>query len=341
MNKLYILFALITLAFTAQTAPVGSGFSYQGQLTDGGTPANGSYDIIIDAYKLASGGTILASQTFNGVSVNAGLFNIPQVDFGEALYDGSEIWLEISVRTAGSGSFFPLSPRQRMAATPYAVQAEYLSGTGASTNDLLQFDGSDWIPTAVSLSPWTKVGTKVSYTGGRVGIGTSNPNSTLHISSSATDDPFRAQIGGATKFVVKNNGGMSIGINANPPANGLYVEGDAKQNANSNGMMKYLVFAFCTSGVSNGSFTGPALINRAVNNVNSGTISIADGSSEGQCDITFPSNISTRYWQTSITGTDPNLGGHCNRISSTTMRCYGVKLSNGNPRAVNLMLTVY
>ncbi len=324
-------------------APIGSGFTYQGQLTDGGVPANGQYNIQIALMLTETGGPVaLAIREFQTVQVTNGLFTIPDVDFGSAFFDGTQYWLQILVKLSSDPGFHQaLLPRQKLSAVPYAVQADFLAANGASTNDLLQFDGTDWVASATALSPWTKVGTKVSYTGGRVGIGTSNPNATLHISSSPTDDPFRAQIGSATKFVVKNNGGMSIGVNANPPVDGLYVHGDAKQDANSSGFIKYLVYAFCTNGVSGGSFTGPSQINRSKNNVNGGSITIANGPNEGQCDITFPSTISTRYWQTSITGLDPNLGTHCTNISSTKLRCYGIKLSNGNPRAVNLMLTVY
>ena len=335
------LIILLFISSSALCVPVGTGFSYQGELNDGGNPANGDFDFIFSLFHSETGGSLIISIPVYGVTVTNGIFTIQDIAFNSSYFDGQALWMEINVRTSPSGSYTTLTPRQIIQSVPYAVQAEYLSGTGASTNDILQFDGSDWIPSSAALSPWSKVGTKVSYTGGRVGIGTTNPNSTLHVSSTASDDPFRVQIGSATKFVVKNNGGMSIGVNAAPPNNGLYVHGDAKQDANSNGMIKYLVYAFCTDGTIGGAFTGPSLINRSVNNVNSDSISIANGVNDGECVITFPSNISSRFWQASVTGTDPNRGAHCTENTSTSLRCYGVKLSNGNREVVNLMLTVY
>src|SRR5207253_9023580 len=41
--------------------PVGSGFTYQGRLLDGGNPANGSYDFQILLYDAAVGGNEVGS----------------------------------------------------------------------------------------------------------------------------------------------------------------------------------------------------------------------------------------------------------------------------------------
>jgi flagellar hook assembly protein FlgD len=62
-------------------------------------------------------------------------------------------------------------------------------------------------------------------TAGQVGIGTTAPGARLHINSAAGTDALRVQINGATKLLVHSAGGVSIGANINPPANGLYVAG--------------------------------------------------------------------------------------------------------------------
>jgi hypothetical protein len=65
------------------------------------------------------------------------------------------------------------------------------------------------------------------YYSGNVGIGNDAPNSRLHISSLATEDPFRVQIGGSSRLFVSRNGGVSIGtFEDNPPSRGLYVYGN-------------------------------------------------------------------------------------------------------------------
>ncbi|MEE4331052.1 MAG: hypothetical protein V2J10_09300 [Wenzhouxiangella sp.] len=64
--------------------------------------------------------------------------------------------------------------------------------------------------------------------GGGVGIGTNNPSDLLHISAPDNTDAMRIQIGGQTRFRVHDNGGVSIGVNATPPAGGLLVRGDVR-----------------------------------------------------------------------------------------------------------------
>jgi len=60
---------------------------------------------------------------------------------------------------------------------------------------------------------------------GLVGIGTTSPNSKLHVNSSSGQQAIRAQVNGATKFLVHNKGGVAIGSGDVPPPNGLYVAG--------------------------------------------------------------------------------------------------------------------
>ena len=345
MKKTIEIIALILLTMTINTtmaATVGSGFSYQGELYDNGVPANDEYSFQIALVTAETGGTIITAVQFPNIQVVNGLFNIDDLDFGNTALDGTQYWLHVEVKKSSNpGSHTSLSPRQRLSAVPYAVQAEFLAANGATNGEILQFNGTYWVAQDSSaISAWDFDNNSVT-TDKLVGIGTTNPNATIHISAAANDDPLRVQIGSATKFVVKNNGGMSIGVNGSPPTNGLYVQGDAKQLSSANGLLKYMVYAYCTDGLFDGNFTGPALINRSINNVNSSNINIANGADDGECVITFPSNISQRFWQTSVTGTDVNRGAHCTSNTSTSLRCYGVKLSNGSREVVNMMVLIY
>lgn len=63
-------------------------------------------------------------------------------------------------------------------------------------------------------------------TAGRVGIGTISPTELLHLNSATGKNPMRVQVNGATKFFVGSGGGVAIGANTTPPANGLYVAGN-------------------------------------------------------------------------------------------------------------------
>lgn len=344
-NKtIIILLIIISINAHAVGDSIGSAFSYQGELLDSGSPANGDYNIRIALMLTEFPGPFAVTfRDFPTVEVTNGLFNIPEVDFGDAVYDGTEYWLLLLVKKSDDpGSHTALEPRQRLSAVPYAVQAEFLAANGASNGDVLQFDGSNWVGQAVTTtpSPWTVTGSQVSYTSGSVGIGTGSPNAALHVSADAADDPLRIQIGSATKFIVKNNGGMSIGVNGSPPENGLYVHGDVKQKGDKNGIMKYMVKFYCSD---DNSTVG---INRQVNNINSSLITISSGFSSAECFVVFPTDISQRYWQvgaiTGSLGSDGfNIGANCKIFNNTTLVCTGVKLSNGNRRATSMMLLVY
>ena len=109
-----------------KAAPVGSDFTYQGQLSDAGVPANGNYDFEFALYTAASGGTAVDTIDVDDLSVSAGLVNA-NLDFTAVPYDGQALWVEVRVRPgASNGSYTALAPRQALSAAPYALFA--LSG---------------------------------------------------------------------------------------------------------------------------------------------------------------------------------------------------------------------
>ena len=105
-------------------AAVGTGFTYQGQLTSGGTTVNDTCDFEFRLFDAASGGTQQGSTlTSSGVGVANGLFTV-SLDFGAGHFLGQARWLEAAVRCpVGSGGFTTLSPRQALSPTPNALFA--------------------------------------------------------------------------------------------------------------------------------------------------------------------------------------------------------------------------
>jgi hypothetical protein len=75
----------------------------------------------------AAGNAVAGPITNRAVSVNNGLFTTT-IDFGSAAFNGSSRWLDISVRTNGSSTFFTLSPRQAFTPTPYSITAATITG---------------------------------------------------------------------------------------------------------------------------------------------------------------------------------------------------------------------
>jgi hypothetical protein len=146
MSKLVLLvrtFCLGLIFFTASSLvqAQSTSFTYQGALSDGGTLANGNYDLQFSLWDGGSGGTQIGStQTQNAVQVSNGIFSVT-LDFGANAFSGGARFLEISTRPAGVGSLTLLSPRQPVTSTPYAIRS--LSSTTANTaTDATQLGGT-------------------------------------------------------------------------------------------------------------------------------------------------------------------------------------------------------
>lgn len=116
------------LGCNAVAAPLGTAFTYQGRLSSADGPADGVYDFMFGLYDTAQGGNRVNTQVTNAaVHVSSGLF-VVTLDFGTTAFLGDPRWLEIAVRTNGTGGFTTLTPRQFLAPTPYAISAGNLIG---------------------------------------------------------------------------------------------------------------------------------------------------------------------------------------------------------------------
>ncbi|HPD46049.1 MAG TPA: hypothetical protein P5279_02400 [Anaerohalosphaeraceae bacterium] len=123
---LAVLAALICVLSTGPAglaAPIGTSFTYQGRLYDGGTPAAGPHDFTFELYDDAAAGTQRGTTIhLDDVELVGGYFTV-SLDFGN-VFQGSQLWLQISVRPGDSSGFYTtLSPRQRISAVPFAQRA--------------------------------------------------------------------------------------------------------------------------------------------------------------------------------------------------------------------------
>jgi hypothetical protein len=126
--------ALLATLSIASAAPLRTGFDYQGRLSDGAEPANGVFEFRFALFDAAVAGAQAAGPVTNAnVSVADGLFNTV-IDFGAAVFDGTQYWLEIGVRPNGSGAAFTsLAPRQLILPAPYALHALSAAGVEAQS----------------------------------------------------------------------------------------------------------------------------------------------------------------------------------------------------------------
>jgi hypothetical protein len=101
----------------------GTAFTYQGQLSVSGAPANGNYNMAFGLYATNVGGVAFAGPLTNtAIAVSNGLF-ITTLDFGQGVFTGSNYWLDISVQPTGGNGFTELTPRQEITPAPYAIFA--------------------------------------------------------------------------------------------------------------------------------------------------------------------------------------------------------------------------
>ncbi|MBN2562218.1 MAG: hypothetical protein JXQ75_14940 [Phycisphaerae bacterium] len=179
-------------------APVGTAFTYQGQLKEDGIPAVGAYDFRFWLYDAAVGGNLIGGPIDAADwAVEQGLFTV-QLDFG-SVFNGQERWLLIGVRPDDSaGDFTLLSPLQLLTVAPYAAYA--LQGGTATNADTLDGQHGSFYQNASNLNAGTLPDARLSsnvallntvqtftankFFSSRVGIGTSSPSTPLDVIAS-------------------------------------------------------------------------------------------------------------------------------------------------------------
>ncbi len=195
-----LLAACVHVSPAAAQTPAGTAFFYQGSLIVAGAPANGDFDFQFKLFDAAINGNQIGDTRFaNDVSVAGGLFAV-SIDFGEGVFTSDARWLEIGVRPGASGNPpIVLTPRQRIAPTPVAIQA---------LND----------------ANWTLDGTAIHNTNdGFVGMNEPNPLAQLHVTGiSGLDNLDPSDL--ATDQIVIEGGQAWLGLysdNVGAPGSGI------------------------------------------------------------------------------------------------------------------------
>ena len=158
--------------------PLGTTFTYQGQLKQNGQLFNGTANLVFRLFAADTGGTPLGSQTLPGTPITAGQFTVQlngDGQFGVNAFSGEKRWLEIEV----DGT--PLAPRQPVTATPYAqfsLNADRLDGLDSAA--FLQAVPNPLVLTGSQSGSSIISGTNTSAGPGTVGVlGSCTANSAL------------------------------------------------------------------------------------------------------------------------------------------------------------------
>ncbi len=191
---------VILWAFSAavQADPVGSQFSYQGELLVNNAPADGAYDLKFELFSDASAGVLLDVNDLEDLDIVRGRINAT-LDFGDLPFTGDAVWLQIGVRVGNdTGGFQTLLPRQRVNAAPYAIQSTYV-------------ENEKWVGTP-----------DISYSAGKVLVnaGGTPSGARFQVINDASSDAMEVRQGGQSRIRVHQNGGVSIGGTplGSPPA---------------------------------------------------------------------------------------------------------------------------
>jgi FtsZ-binding cell division protein ZapB len=244
----------------APQAQVGTAFTYQGRLTDGGSPANGEYDFRFTLYDAATAGNQVGSWVSKeNVTVTDGLFTV-ELDFGSGIFTGEARYLEIGVRPGDSGAVHTtLSPRQELTPAPYALALPGLwtqqktdcpNIIGGHADNLVSPDaygatigggGSDTAPNqvlrnygTVSGGAGNVAGSWRATVGGGVLNTASGDSSTVGGGSSNTADGYYSTVGGGNHNTSSSYDTVGGGQN-NTASGGFATVGGGEYNIASDG----------------------------------------------------------------------------------------------------------
>jgi len=266
--RLLTMTVVVYLACSAAVLAQTTAFTYQGKLSDGGTPANGTYDLQFKLYDALANGNLQGSPntvTITGQQVTNGVFTV-QVDFGPDAFPGAARFLEIAVKHPGDASFTPLTPRQPVTSTPYAMRSLRAEGI---------FFGADRVfgVTGTPLNPPTN-----TFAGLRAGESTTPHAGTLdgnHNSFFGNRAGRQNDLGALNSFFgsgagESNRAGKSnsfFGVSA----------GANNTSGNSNSSFGSAAGANNTSGLTNSFFGASAGLSNTVEQINTFLGAFSDG----------------------------------------------------------------
>ncbi|MBL0869227.1 MAG: tail fiber domain-containing protein [Phycisphaerales bacterium] len=196
-----------SIEFLPAATSQSNAFTYQGKLENApsSSTANFRFSVWENPTSTSEALRIGNISTVNAVAVQNGLFSA-SVDIGRQLKTDRAQWLQIEVESPPGSGFVTLSPRQPLTPAPQARIAT--TATSAVTANSVPWTGITGVPANVSnaFSPWDAGTNQISYSLGRVGIGTPSPSANLHVFSGITFDQvlFDSGSGFGTWLAIRN-----------------------------------------------------------------------------------------------------------------------------------------
>lgn len=223
-------FLLVCTARLVSETPLGTDFTYQGNLSSPGMPAVTNADFQFTLHDaLTDGSQIGTMLPKDNIALVNGVFAV-SLDFGAPAFTGNARWLQVALRSpAGTGNYTTLSPRQALQVTPnatYSLQTRGIEvdssgrvGIGVTPapafNTKLEVDGNVIIPSNAGFFV-RNAGNTANAAGlladinqdlrlfaggnaqmyldadGRVGVGEVHPYGKLHVTTNLSGAPALA-----------------------------------------------------------------------------------------------------------------------------------------------------
>ncbi len=319
-------------------------FIYQGELLENGIPVTGTYDLQIDMYYFVDPSDFDFTQQTEfipGVEVENGLFTT-EFGFGYGYSQYSAHNFIISVReTAVGGAYTQIGSTHYIEAVPIA---ETLTNNGATPGQVLKFNGFKWEPATIVSSQWRYTGNLDFDNDVAIGLLATGASHRLTVKADADDKALRliGSQGGNLGFGARLNFGDGDFVYLEEDeddslalkASRIKLQSHTQQPLASNGQIKFMVTAFCSSSSSS--------ISRQYNGVgglNSSGASITNGTLNGTCKITFPFDVSSRFYQVSAVEDLLDINAVC-QASGVELNCARHKATTGLDNG-QIMIMIY
>ena len=122
-------------------------FTFQGHLTQSGTPLNGSANLVFKLYDAQSGGSQLGGTiSETGWPVADGVFTI-DLDFTGVVFNGNGRWLQVEVNGTPLGGRIEVLPAP-LASSSNALRGFNVAASTPTNGQVLKWNGSAWAPSA-------------------------------------------------------------------------------------------------------------------------------------------------------------------------------------------------
>jgi hypothetical protein len=149
-------------AMSTQATPLGTAFTYQGQLSNAAGPVTDNCRMAFRLYDDVDGGVQVGQTISTTVPITDGLFTVMLNDtgqFGPSAFTGDARWLGIKVKCTDDATYIDLGC-QALAAAPYALhavstgalQGHPVTTTAPTTGQGLSWDGAAWAPSAAMVT---------------------------------------------------------------------------------------------------------------------------------------------------------------------------------------------